>query len=215
MQLLPLEIRPMGPQHRDQFIDMYHSIDKISDLPKEETASLEIRLGYYDDPQVNTWGAYHQDQLVGSLMGRFPPNVNMWFGYSLFTRLRPWVTQLNWHVQSMVLACELFEPLIQQGESQGRYIFYTNKDVRHQLAIEHSMDRLRELEQRSVITKHYRMLDYLHLCDRIYLPGEVVDASMPRQHRQFYPEGMIFNKRTIVVMHALNRTERQKLWGLA
>jgi len=214
MQQLSLEILPMGPQHRDQFVDIYNHTDEISGQPREETASLATRLKFYDDPLTSTWGAYHQEQLVGMLMGRFPPNVNMWFGFSLFTRLRPWVTKLHWHVQSMVLACELFEPLIEQGESQGRYIFYTNKDVRHQLAIEHSMDRLRELEQRSVITKHYRMLDYLHLCDRIYLPGEVVDASMPKQHRQFYPDGMQFDKRTIVVMHTLNRDERKKLWGL-
>lgn len=206
-------VKRMKPENRQEFIEMYNSFDQIMFLPKESVHSLDGMLSLYDSDICCTFGAYYQDQLVGILTGRFYKNIHCWYGSNLFTRVKPLVNKLNLYFYSMIVSLELFDALIEIAESQNRLDFYTNKNLRHQLAIERSMDRIRSMVNNNEIKK-YRMLDYLVLYEKIYPSGYMGSEDTILTHKPFYKPGIKYDTETIVILHTLNQKERKRLLGL-
>lgn len=206
-------VKRMGSENRNEFIEMYNLFDRIMLLPKNSVHSLERMLSLYDSNICYTFGAYYQGTLVGILTGRFYKNIDLWYGSNLFTKVDPFVNKLNLHFYSMIVSLELFDALIKIGEAQNRLAFYTNKNLRHQLAIERSMDRIRMMTNNKEIKK-YRMLDYQVFYEKIYPKGYTGSEDTILQHKAFYRPGIKYNAETIVIFHTLNQNERKKLLGL-
>ena len=203
-----IQVKQMTSEHRDEFIDMYNSFDDVMLLPKDSVHSLSDMLRVYDLDICQTFGAYYNEKLVGTLAGRFYPNYQFWNGSNLFTRIRPFVKNLNLHLYSMIVSLELFEVLINYAESVNRFSFFTNKNLRHQLNIERSMNKIRVMQQKGLI-KHYRMLDYIVLYERIYPKGYTRNSQISEEHKPFYKLDTTYDAETIVVLHTLNQLERK------
>jgi hypothetical protein len=214
MDISNLIIKKMESEDQDDFIDIYNKSTKIMYLPKNEVHSLEIILRLYNADNCVTFGAYHNEKLVGTLTGRYFDEVSYWYGFNLFTDIKENFNTLALHGYSMIISLELFDKLIEVGEKKGKYSFYTNKNLKHQLGIEKSINRLKKNQERLNI-KNYRMFDYIPLYEQINPVGyDAGKSGILRNHRLLYPSGIKYNAETIIVWHTLNLHERKKILGL-
>jgi hypothetical protein len=210
-----LKVIELNKLHKKDFCELYEKFNQIMYLPKNEIQSIDLMIKIYDNEYSKTFGVYYKDKLTATLTGYYPPNINLWWGFNLFTDTSNINSTLASHHISMILSLELFDRLIHYGELSERFGFYTNKNLKHQLGVEKSMDRIRKEFINGDIDKHYRMFDYHHLYEKIYPIGYQGQNGVTfRNHKILYPDNIIYNKETIVTFHTLNETERKKKLGL-
>lgn len=213
MDIKNLTIKQLYKEDTQDYINLFEKFTKMMYMPKDEVSSLESLLAIYNSPDAATYGAFLDKKLIGALSGKYFDKSSFWYGFNLMLDVSGEVNTLNLHNFSTLISLELFDMLIEKGENQHRFIFYTRKNLRHQLSIERSVSRLKKNPD----VKQYKMFNYFPMYEKVYPAGYVATShdDVPLNHRPFIKPNIVYNQETVVVCHCLNLTERKKLLGIS
>lgn len=212
MDIKNLTIKQLYKEDTQDYINLFEKFTKMMYMPKDEIFPLEQLLYVYNSTDAVTYGAFLDKKLIGALSGRYIHNSVFWYSFNLMLDISSEVNTLNLHSYSALVSMELFDMLIEKGEKLQRFIFYDRKNLKHQLSIERSVNRLRDNPN----IKRYKMFNYFHMFEKIYPAGYMATShdDVPLNHRFFIKPNTVYTKDTVVICHSLNPTERKKLLGL-
>ena len=212
MDMKNLTIKQLYKEDTQDYINLFEKFTKMMYMPKDQICPLEHLLYVYNNPDAVTYGAFLDKKLIGALSGRYIQNSVFWYSFNLMIDISSEVNTLNLHSCSALVSMELFDMLIEKGEKLQRFIFYDRKNLKHQLAVERSVNRLRGNPD----IKPYKIFNYFHMFEKIYPAGYVCMSrnDVPLNHRFFLQPNTVYTEDTVIVCHSLKPTERKKLLGL-
>jgi len=189
----------------DAYIELFNNSDKFLNQRKTIDFSnfmIEKFTNDFEEKQRIIVGAYYNNKLVCSVNGYFPDNIQYWYAHRHFSNFEK--KDLGNYKLSMNIYGKCMYILMNHGEKNGYYSFYSRRPLKHQQALDKIWKKFNE---EGIIENKYNCF-----YEAVYAVGETCRSPL---HKFYFPEHKkTFEVETIICLFALKQKYRLKLLNL-
>lgn len=198
-------IRILDISDLDEYIKLFNSKPTLLNYIKTLEFSKLMIEKFTDDfkeKQRIIVGAFYNNKLVCSISGYFPDNIQYWYAHRHFSNFDQ--KDLGNYKLSMIVWSKCMYVLMDHGEKNGYYSFYSRRSAKQQQAFDKVWKKF--VEQDIIENKYHCFYE------AVYSVGEPCRSPL---HKFFFPEHRkAFETETIISMFALKQDYRVKLLNL-
>ena len=137
MEINEFIIRKLDINDLNIYIELFNSNEKLLRLKKKQEYS-SIMINQFSNDLNNkdklVYGAFYNDELICAQSGYFPPTIQYWYAFNQFSNFNK--KDLNNYKLSMSVWGKCMYMLMEHGEQNNYYSFYSRRDLKHQRALD-------------------------------------------------------------------------------
>ena len=204
MNLDKLTYRFLTEDDFPKYLDFYDSLQTIIKAPKS-TNQRKVLVATYNSPTKKNVGVFDEyGEFVAAVSGHYPESFPFWYCHNQY--IRTGNNSLSSHIDFIEVFNKSMKMLIEHGEANGYYSFYSRRVLSHQEGHE---KLLRLAVKRGVIPD--TRYDYLY--EAVYGP---VSTTHIANHKFFFPDAIeiTIDTTSVIVLYTLKQQFRKELLAI-